>query len=212
MTASRQEPSRVVVLVGALPGLAPALVNDRLVVDGFTILRCAPRSRALAHAIMSERPTWLLVGAGLDEERQSYVIQAARVVAPGLRIAVLGPDHDLERCDRWVRRCCAVYLSMETPLERLLRVLYFSESFRTAIVDECFLQARQLQYVQPPAPLTRRERQVLRLVSMGLRNAEVAQELHVSRRTAEFHVRNLLEKLGARNRVEAVERGRLLEL
>jgi DNA-binding NarL/FixJ family response regulator len=110
-----------------------------------------------------------------------------------------------------VKRCCAVYLSADTSLERLLAVLEFAETSRTAIVDECFLTARQLQYGQPPGPLTRRERQVLRLVSMGLRNAEVAKELQISRRTAEFHVRNLLEKLGARNRVEAVERGRVME-
>src|SRR5207302_1355674 len=105
------------------------------------------------------------------------------------------------------RRCCVVYLSLDTSMDRLLSVLEFSERCRVVVVDECFHTTRLLHYVQPPVPLTRRERQVLRLISTGLRNAEVAQELNVSRRTAEFHVRNLLEKLGARNRVEAVERG-----
>ena len=57
-------------------------------------------------------------------------------------------------------------------------------------------------------PLTMRELEVLALVTAGLRNAEIAEELHVSVNTVEFHVRNLLGKLGARSRTEAVSRAR----
>ena len=60
----------------------------------------------------------------------------------------------------------------------------------------------------PSAPrpdlLTERELEVLRLLSAGRRNAEVAQELVVSIKTVEFHVGNLLDKLGARSRTEAL--------
>jgi DNA-binding NarL/FixJ family response regulator len=209
--ADVRDPVRLVVLLGGLPGLATVSTSDDITVDGFRFVRCPARSRSVTHAIAARHPSWLLMGCGLDEDSQTYLLQMARTVSPGLRVAALGSDQDLERCDRWVKRCCAVYLSADTSLERLLGVLEFAETSRTAIVDECFLTARQLQYGQPPGPLTRRERQVLRLVSMGLRNAEVAKELQISRRTAEFHVRNLLEKLGARNRVEAVERGRVME-
>lgn len=57
-------------------------------------------------------------------------------------------------------------------------------------------------------PLTMRELEVLALVAAGLRNAEIAEELHVSVNTIEFHMRNLLGKLGARSRTEAVSRAR----
>jgi DNA-binding CsgD family transcriptional regulator len=55
-----------------------------------------------------------------------------------------------------------------------------------------------------PANLTVRELDVLDLVAQGLRNAEIAHRLVVSRRTIDHHVSAILRKLDARTRVEAV--------
>lgn len=54
-----------------------------------------------------------------------------------------------------------------------------------------------------PAGLTEREVEVLRLVAEGLSNKEIADRLQVKERTAEFHVSNVLQKLGVASRVEA---------
>jgi DNA-binding NarL/FixJ family response regulator len=51
--------------------------------------------------------------------------------------------------------------------------------------------------------LTEREREVLALVAEGLSNKEIAQQLFVTVRTADFHVSNILRKLDAVSRVEA---------
>lgn len=56
----------------------------------------------------------------------------------------------------------------------------------------------------PIPPLTLREEEVLRLVADGLRNKEIAARLGISERTATFHVGNVLAKLGADGRVEAI--------
>jgi DNA-binding CsgD family transcriptional regulator len=60
----------------------------------------------------------------------------------------------------------------------------------------------------PPVPdnpfqLTDRELQVLRLLMLGRRNREIAEELYMSASTASVHVSNILTKLGATNRGEA---------
>ncbi len=55
----------------------------------------------------------------------------------------------------------------------------------------------------PSASLTARELQVLRLVARGLSNREIAGELFISENTVKNHIRNILEKLQMKSRMEA---------
>ena len=57
-----------------------------------------------------------------------------------------------------------------------------------------------------PDALTDRELEVLRLVVAGMRNKEIAAELGISENTVKFHLRNILDKLHAQSRAEAVAR------
>jgi DNA-binding CsgD family transcriptional regulator len=61
-------------------------------------------------------------------------------------------------------------------------------------------------------PLTDRERQIVRLISDGASNPEIAQQLFLSRKTVERHVSNVLKKVGVRNRAELAARAAELEL
>jgi DNA-binding NarL/FixJ family response regulator len=60
--------------------------------------------------------------------------------------------------------------------------------------------------------LTERELEVLGYVAAGERNREIANHLSVSIKTVEFHLRNILSKLSARSRTEAVVRAWQLDL
>lgn len=52
--------------------------------------------------------------------------------------------------------------------------------------------------------LSIRELEVLRLMVAGYRNADIAEELSISLRTVEYHVSNVLSKLEARSRADAI--------
>jgi DNA-binding NarL/FixJ family response regulator len=76
-----------------------------------------------------------------------------------------------------------------------------------------FIAARMVKYIQrggpeqarkPPTNLTEREDEILRLIARGARDREIAEQLYISESTVKKHVQNVLRKLHARNRVEAV--------
>jgi LuxR family maltose regulon positive regulatory protein len=64
----------------------------------------------------------------------------------------------------------------------------------------------------PVASLTRREQEVLRLLAAGASNQEIAQTLVISLATVKKHVSNLLGKLGATSRTQAIAQARTLSL
>ncbi len=61
-------------------------------------------------------------------------------------------------------------------------------------------------------PLTVREIEVLRLISEGYPNKEIAQKLHISLRTVKYHTTNIYTKLNVSGRAHAVAKARNLEL
>jgi DNA-binding NarL/FixJ family response regulator len=74
--------------------------------------------------------------------------------------------------------------------------------------DAALALMRELGAKGPAGPrtlgaLSRREREVLRLIGEGLTNAEVAARLYISPKTAEHHVSRIYAKLGLRSRAEA---------
>lgn len=73
------------------------------------------------------------------------------------------------------------------------------------VIDR-FLQRQPADRPEPDelASLTSREREVLGLMATGLTNPEIADRLVVSLATVKTHVRSILAKLGARDRVQAV--------
>lgn len=57
---------------------------------------------------------------------------------------------------------------------------------------------------EPNGLLTKREEEVLIYAFQGLKNSEIASRLYVSKKTIDFHLSNIYQKLSAKNRVQAI--------
>jgi len=73
------------------------------------------------------------------------------------------------------------------------------------------LLARTATPPHQDAALTERQREVLRLVRLGMANKQIARALNISTGTVRKHLENLYERLGVHSRTEAVRQARLHE-
>jgi DNA-binding NarL/FixJ family response regulator len=83
----------------------------------------------------------------------------------------------------------------------------FPRSMSATIVEELQRVHRRSEAQARIARISRREREVLALITLGYRNAAIADELGISEPTAKRHVHNILEKLGVPTRAAAARLG-----
>jgi DNA-binding NarL/FixJ family response regulator len=126
----------------------------------------------------------MLTTFGIDE----YVFEALKAGASGFLLKDTPPDQLVEAV-RLVAGGEALLSPRVTRsvIERFVTQSNYDGALRSRITE-----------------LTQRETEVLRLLTRGLSNAELARELTVSEATVKSHIAGLLDKLAVRDRVQAV--------
>ena len=117
-----------------------------------------------------------------------------------LIVMLTSSDGDAE-IDRALRAGAAGYILKSMPKTEMLAAIRSVHAGKRQIPPE--VAARLAEHLGEEH-LTPRELDVLRLVQHGHRNKQIADELSISERTVNFHIQNLVGKLGANDRVHAV--------
>ena len=118
----------------------------------------------------------------------------ARVIVP----TTVEGDAEIRRA---LRAGAAGYVLKSAPPSELLDAVRTVHSGRRVIPPDV---AARLAAHYADDDLTRRELDVLSLIRDGHRNKQIADRLGIAETTVNFHVRNLVEKLGANDRAHAV--------
>jgi DNA-binding NarL/FixJ family response regulator len=120
---------------------------------------------------------------------------------PDARIIVLTTVEGDAEIKRALRAGAVGYVLKTAPPDDLLDAIRTVHGGRRAIPPDV---AARLAAHYADEDLTRRELDVLGLIRDGYRNKQVADKLGIAETTVNFHVRNLVEKLGAHDRAHAV--------
>jgi NarL family two-component system response regulator LiaR len=144
-----------------------------------------------------------LVMPGMDGAEATRVIRAKH---PEIQVVALTSFKETELVEGVLEAGAIGYLLKNVAAEDLAGAIRQARVGRPTLAPEAaqaLIQARR-QPRQVGFDLTDREREVLALMVEGLTNLEIAERLVVSRSTIKFHVSNVLSKLGASTRTEAV--------
>jgi len=132
--------------------------------------------------------------------------RAIRQQFPTVQVIALSSFKEGELIKNALEAGAIGYLLKDVSASELARAIRAAHSGRATISPEA-AQALVQQAHQSPVPgidLTEREREVLTLMIEGLNNTQIAGRLTVSPSTIKSHVSNILSKLGAASRTEAV--------
>ncbi len=144
--------------------------------------------------------------SGVEAARQ------IRVAQPGVKVVMLTVSEDEEDLFAAVRAGASGYLLKEVSIDEVADAVravqrghsLISPSMASKLLVEFNVLSRRVQEQHGNAPrLTDRELQVLRLIARGMSNKEIATDLVIAENTVKNHVRNILEKLQLRSRMEA---------
>jgi DNA-binding NarL/FixJ family response regulator len=148
------------------------------------------------------------LGAGRMEAAEGSEHAPAHLIGALEAFSELNLPHEAGRARLELARALAERSPDAAAAEAKLALGAFERLGAARNADAAAALLRELGAGGRPWPrghgkLTKRESEVLPLVAAGLSNADIAERLYISPRTAEHHVANIISKLGLKNRAEA---------
>ena len=155
-------------------------------------------------------PQVLLLDVMLPDGDGIQLVETIKRISPGTNVLILSSSADEATLMRAMQAGVCGFVSKNRNLLEVLRAIRVAAAGEIAVPPGLLLGLLNRASPERAAAgrerdtLTRREREVLTLLARGKSGAEIATELCIAPMTVRTHIRNLLQKLGARSRLEAV--------
>jgi two-component system, NarL family, response regulator LiaR len=153
---------------------------------------------------ISLRPDVVLMDLVMPEVDGAEATRRIKEACPEVQVIALTSYKEDDLVQGALKAGALSYLLKNVTADELASAIRAAYAGRPTLAPEAAEVLIKATTESPEEGLTRRELEILRLMVAGASNPDIAQELFVSRSTIKFHVSNILMKLGAGTRTEAV--------
>jgi DNA-binding NarL/FixJ family response regulator len=179
-----------------------------LIASGFEIIGQAENGAQAVAAALALRPDLVLMDVSMPEMSGLEALREIKRQAPEIQVVMLtisDDDNDLlAAIQAGARGYLLKNLNSKAFFEGLEALKRGEVAMAGKTMARLFEKLAEVKTSAPATYLTERETELLKLVAAGLPNREIAQRLFISENTVKYHLKSVLQKLGVKNRAEAV--------
>ncbi len=176
---------------------------------GFEVVGQVGEGASAVEAALRLRPDVVLLDITMPGTNGLDALRQIRAAWPEAQVVILTASDDEASLFEAVEAGARGYLLKNLNADEFVEMLNglargeAAMTRRTTARLMTGLAHHQQSAVASPEALTEREVTLLKLMVQGLSNKEIAQALSLSENTVKYHVKHILQKLGAQNRTEA---------
>ena len=179
------------------------------------VVAALPFGPDVAQAIRESKPHVLILDSAAYARAGVEMLASACKALPGTKVLMMGMEPDKDTFFCCVKAGIAGYVLKDASaleIAAAARAVAYEQAacppkLCLALFDYVARQNTQVPSMlgRMKLGLSRREQQLLQLISAGLTNKEIACQLNLSEQTVKNHVCHILRKLGVRDRLSAAE-------
>ena len=172
--------------------------------------------------IGEHKPHIILLDLGLRSQNSLQIVKLAKQHYPDTKIIVMDLIPLQADIFEFVRAGVSGFILKDANIAEFYKTIrevyqgarilppHLTGSLFSQIVEHA-IHAFKPSAIVESVRMTKRERQVIELISDGFTNKEIAQKLHISTYTVKSHVHNILEKLALHTRLQVAKHAHLSE-
>lgn len=193
-----------VVVVDDHPIVRDGIVANLGDADGLRVVGSAGDAASAIALVARERPDVVILDVELPDKSGLDAIADLKAASPATRVVIFTAYAGEERVAGALSRGADSYVLKGTSSDELsatVRAVAAGESRMAPEIAQMLVSALRAPRNER---LTDREREILQLLAGGLSNRAIGLRLHITERTVKYHVSEILGRLGAENRAQAV--------
>ena len=176
----------------------------------FKFLDTYPDTNSAVSGIVQKIPDLAIVDLGLPDRHGSECIKEIKSKLPDLKMVVFTVFEDEENIIKAIKAGANGYLLKDTMPELFLlelKVIMMGGASLTPRVAHRMAGIFNNELMEE-SPLSARESEVLKLVALGFKYGDIADELDLSPHTVRRHIEKIYQKLNVNSKSEAIIKGR----